>query len=205
MAAKGLYICIEGIDGSGKSTLTQVLADHLWAKAFQFPSDNLIGGLIRMGLRGETDLDKRTYLYLFAADGLQQDRAIRYYLDAGTSVVCDRHPTLSGKVYQPDHHDPGVVKQVGDCADLDGLLAPDLLFFLDVPPEVSLQRMQERNKYKDVVFETDQVDKMSTLRKRYLKVAEQARGIVLNGTLPLGRLRDIMVSHIEDVRACKQP
>lgn len=197
----GLYVCIEGPDGAGKSTLSksivqrfeemQVPAVYRW-----FPSENEAGGLIRSGLRGEVKLHNKIFLYLFCADGLQAEDGIRKSLSDGAHVICDRHPTLSGRVFQVDHHPASLVDSVYDGATNDGISQPDLLFMVDVPPEVSLQRMSLRTKYKDVVFESDKLERVTELRDRYIRLARRYKAIVLDGTLSIDQLSDLVIARI---------
>ena len=190
---KGKYVCIEGPDGSGKSTLARCLVQHLEEQGISsvyrwFPSDNAVGGLIRQGLKGETNLDQKTYLYLFCADGLQANGEIAHHLELGRHVICDRHPTLSGRVFQVDHHDGSQVETVYNSSTDDGVLHPDRLFVLDVPPEVSLERMKRREKYKDVVFESEDLGRVTELRRRYMELADRYHARILDGQRPLEEL-----------------
>lgn len=197
----GLYVCLEGPDGGGKSTLAKsivqrfeemdVPAVYRW-----FPSENEAGGLIRRGLRGEVKLNNKVFLYLFCADGLQQEEDICKHLNQGIHVICDRHPTLSGRVFQVDHHPASLVDSVYDGATNDGIREPDLLFVVDVPPDVSLQRMKSRAKYKDVVFESDNRERVTELRDRYIQLARRYRAILLDGTLPVDQLSDLVIARI---------
>jgi len=191
---RGKYICVEGMDGSGKTTLVDELYRRLGAAYLaRFPSSGLIGGLIRSALRGEIELDQKTYLYLFCADGLQENAKIERHLEAGAPVLCDRHPTLSGRVFQVDHHTPEIVDKVYDFATVDGVLMPDHLFVLDVEPEIALTRMQARSKYKDVVFESESLERIATLRDRYQKLATRFNATVLSGAIPCQGLADVIM------------
>jgi len=190
---RGKYICIEGPDGSGKSTLAKSLVQHISELGGQatyrwFPSDNPVGSLIRSGLRGENELSQKAYLYLFCADGLQANKQIEENLANGCHVICDRHPTLSGRVFQPDHHNLEDIENVYSAASEDGILNPDVIFVLDVPPEVSLERMRGRAKYKDVVFESDDLAKVRELQGRYLKLAVRYGATIVSGELPTEEL-----------------
>jgi len=186
---KGKYICLEGPDGGGKTTLARAICQRLASQGvnalrYWFPSDNAVGSLIRQGLRGETKINQKAYLYLFAADGLQANAELEACLAMGHHVVCDRHPTLSGLVFQPDHHTQGQIESVYGSASIDGVIKPDHLFIIDVPADVTLARMRSREKYKDVVFESDRVEKVDELRQRYLKLVQRTDAILLDGTRP---------------------
>ena len=193
---KGKYICLEGGDGTGKTTLAMALHARLgqsWLT--RFPSEGIVGKLIRKGLTGELPIESKPFLYLFAADGLQQQLKIQDVLEEECRhIICDRHPTLSGRVFQPLHHPKEHIEAVYNSAAADGVWMPDYLFVLDVPPEVSLERMKSREKYDDVVFEKLDIDYISMIRERYLVIAERFGGIVLDATLPTGELVEQVVS-----------
>lgn len=199
---RGKYICIEGPDGGGKSTLAKSLVQHIaelggLSTYRWFPSDNPVGSLIRAGLRGEVELSQKAYLYLFCADGLQANKQIEENLANGYHVVCDRHPTLSGRVFQPDHHNLEDIENVYGAASEDGILHPDAIFILDVPAAVSLERMRGRAKYKDVVFESENIEKVRELQGRYLKMAVRYGATILSGELPTEELVQIIMQRMK--------
>jgi len=201
--SRGKYICIEGNDGSGKSTLVRCMMQHLTNRGSPaahrwFPSDNMVGALIRSGLRGDVVLNPRSYLYLFCADGLQENSSIERELAAGVTVICDRHPTLSGRVFQVDLHTEELVNQTYDAAsnDSQSILVPDFLFIIDIPSEVSLARMQRREKYRDVVFESEDTARIETLRQRYLALAKLTGAVVMDGERPVPELVSAILSQV---------
>ena len=64
---RGTYICLEGGDGGGKTTLARMICQRFAAKGvnalrYYFPSDNAVGSLIRQGLMGNVRLDPKAYL-----------------------------------------------------------------------------------------------------------------------------------------------
>ena len=79
------------------------------------------------------------------------------------------------------------------AARRDGLRLPDALFVIDVPAEVALERMRARDKYRDVVFERDDLKYVCSLRERYRSLAQRHGGHVLDGTKPTAEL-------VKDVR-----
>lgn len=188
--SRGKFICLEGGDGSGKSYLAGKLTERLQPNVVgkRFPSDGHIGSLIRRGLMGEIEISQKSYLYLFSADGIQEDNHIQGLLTLGVHVICDRHPTLSGRVFQKLHHTAENIESVYDAASNDGISIPDKLFVLDVPTEVALARMASREKYKDVVFEKDDSEYVESIRKAYLCLAMSCGGTVLDGTKPVDEL-----------------
>lgn len=199
MGDRGKYLCFEGGHGSGKSTLSGMVAAELERRGHRaaklaFPSNlSVPGDLIRACLKGHLSMaNPRSLLYLYAADGYEVDPLTKDTLARGTSVVADRHPIYSGRVYQLEHHPQWHIENVYATAEL---LVPDVLFIVDVPPAVAIERMQQRDKYKAKLFETAAIEKMEIYRQRYLELAAmtEKRGLarrchVLDGTHPLGNL-----------------
>ena len=98
----GRFISLEGVDGSGKSTQTTLLADALRAQGRSVvitrePGGTPAGEAIRDVLLGRRiDMDPLTEAYLFAASRAQHVREfIRPALEAGMWVVCDRFIAVS--------------------------------------------------------------------------------------------------------------
>lgn len=101
----GVFIVIEGPDGSGKSTIVRLLVERLTAEghraiATRQPSDGPIGSLIRRALAKEEHLAREAMGALYAADRIDHSlRSIAPAVADGSIVVCDRYQ-LSNLVYR---------------------------------------------------------------------------------------------------------
>jgi dTMP kinase len=167
---KGLFIVIEGIDGAGLSTQASLLCQWLKNRGKAIltkePTNGLIGGLIKAVLKHEWKTDQKALQLLFSADRAHHlANEIIPALENGFHVVCDRY-ILSTLCYGN-----------ADGIDLDWLrslnskfLKPDITIILDVPPEVSLQRMK-RARGKKELFE--EVEKLKNIRENYLKLKDE--------------------------------
>ncbi len=138
----GLFIAVEGLDGSGTTTQVERLAAALpGAHRTAEPSDGPVGRLIRAALGGELPLGDGVLPYLFAADRRDHlEREIEPALAAGRPVITDRY-YASSLAYQ------------SLSAPLDFVLslnarfrAPDLTIFVDLPPEQCLERIERRSR-----------------------------------------------------------
>ncbi|MDQ0506956.1 dTMP kinase [Xanthobacter agilis] len=152
MSARGLFITLEGGEGTGKSTQARLLAAHLRARGRRVVETREPGGsagaeaVRHVLLSGAAEpLGPRVEALLFAAARADHVAVlIAPALAAGTVVVCDRFMD-STRVYQ------GVVGHV-EPELLRGLervcvkARPDLTLVLDVPPEVGLGRAAARGK-----------------------------------------------------------
>jgi dTMP kinase len=143
----GIFIALEGVDGSGKSTMAERLvqalsAADLCALLTREPGGTRLGEQIRsMLLRDEaTTIVPRAETLLFAAARAQLvDEVIRPALERGAVVVTDRF-TDSSLAYQwggrgLDRDEIGAVQQMATAG-----LEPDIKILLDLPVEMALGR-----------------------------------------------------------------
>jgi len=162
-----MFIALEGIDGSGKSTQTRLLAEklvnegHIVYTTFE-PTDSPIGSLIRNILKGRFKADHRTIAGLFVADRLDhllnEVNGIVKKLDEGFTVITDRY-CFSSYAYQGTHMDMDWVIQANSMSAQ--ILRPDINIFIDVDPEVSMQRLHS-NRGQIELFETLEAHRPST-------------------------------------------
>ncbi|MDA7428848.1 dTMP kinase [Primorskyibacter aestuariivivens] len=147
----GVFLSFEGIDGSGKSTQTRLLADHLRAQGREVVLTREPGGspgaeeIRALVLQGDPDRwSAETELLLFTAARRDHlERTILPALAAGKVVICDRFAD-STRMYQ------GLSR--GDLrASVDQLHAlmigrePDLTILIDMDPATGLARAKSRN------------------------------------------------------------
>jgi dTMP kinase len=145
MAARGVFVVLEGGDGSGKSTQAQRLATRLRelgreVVATREPGATDVGKAIRSLVLGGGDLDPRTEALLIAADRAEHVAGvIRPALERGAVVVSDRF-VPSSLAYQGVARGLGVDEIARLSAWATGGLEPDLVVLLDVAPEVATGR-----------------------------------------------------------------
>lgn len=144
-AARGRFIAIEGIDGSGTTLQTRALASWLRQRGHAVeetrePSAGTIGRMIRERLQIEAaPLDPAALALLFAADRLDHvAREIDPARERGAVVLSDRY-LLSSLAYQSLDCDLAWVRTINRAAP-----PPDLYLFLRVPAEVAFERVQRR-------------------------------------------------------------
>lgn len=145
------FITFEGGEGSGKTTQIQKLAAYLTEKKQKVFITREPGGCpgaekIRDLLvkKNNFEWDAHTEYLLFAASRRTHiSQAIRPHLNDGSWVLCDRFQD-SSIAYQ--HFGHGLERPFMDhiYKGISGNLVPTLTFFLDVPPEVGLERAHGR-------------------------------------------------------------
>ena len=171
-----IFIALEGIDGSGKSTQAKMLAQKLQENGNKVystfePTTGPIGTMIRSVLRGELKMDERVIAGLFVADRLDhllnKENGILLKLEQGYTVITDRY-YFSSYAYHGTHMDMDWV--IASNAMSAQLLRPDITLFIDVAPEVSMLRLQERNE-KIEIYET--LENLRNVRTKYMEAFER--------------------------------
>jgi dTMP kinase len=143
-----MFLSLDGVDGAGKSTQIERLAEWLRAAGRDVvlcrdPGTTPLGLELRKILLHREDLgiERRSEMFLYMAARTQLvEEFIRPALAAGKTVVSDRF-LLANVVYQGHAGglDPDVLWQVGRIAT-NGL-EPDLTIVLDVPVEIAAERL----------------------------------------------------------------
>ncbi|MFJ2356540.1 dTMP kinase [Frigoribacterium sp. NPDC087798] len=181
-AARGAFIVFEGIDGSGKSTQARLLTARLQDAGVPVhqtaePTNGPVGTLIRNGFNRRVDLDDRVIASLFVADRLDHitntHDGMLGIVERGTTVLCDRYH-LSSQAYQAS--DVGSDWIASSNSISTDLMLPDLTIYLDVSPEVALERLASGRTTTDR-FEVD--ERLRAARERYAEAIEQADEVVV--------------------------
>ncbi|TIC85076.1 dTMP kinase [Nocardioides sp. GY 10113] len=172
-AERGLFVCFEGGEGSGKSTQSRLLADRLAAEGYDVrltfePGDTGVGKeLRRIVLSPETgDLDDRTEALLYAADKAEHVATlVAPALAAGGVVITDRYVD-STLAYQGAGRtlDVAEVERVARWATGD--LRPHLTVVLDLEPAAGLGRFTERDR-----IEGESLEFHQRVRAAFLEMA----------------------------------
>ncbi len=168
-----LFVTIEGIEGSGKTTLAAALADELRSRGREVvvtaePGGGAVGEAVRRLLLDSTDvISPRAELLLFEAARAQHvDTVIRPALERGAVVICDRFAD-SSTAYQGAARRMGAatVRQLNDYATSG--VKPHLTILLDLPVRDGLAREQRADRFssEDIAFH-------QAVREAYLSLAQ---------------------------------
>ena len=180
-----MFITLEGIEGSGKTTQARHIVEFLQSKghacvATREPGGTRIGKQIRALLLDpeSSDMDPMTELLLYTADRAQHvKQLILPLLSAGKAVLCDRYYDAT-VVYQGYARglDIGLIRGLHKLILKD--LKPDITILLDLPPEEGLARAWKQ------INSGTRTDIESRFEKETLAFHEKVR----SGYLELARL-----------------
>jgi dTMP kinase len=164
-----LFISLEGVDGSGKSTQARLLVEALGGEtvAIREPGGTDAAERIRDLLADPAvALEPLAELLLFlAARADLTERVIRPALDAGRTVVSDRFSD-SSVAYQGAARGLGVGEVIGLCDTATDGLWPDLTLLLKVEPELSLGRAAGEDR-----FESEGLQLQRAVARAYEEIA----------------------------------
>lgn len=144
---RGLFITVEGTDGSGKTTQIKNMSEHLASLGCQVlltrePGGTRISESIRSVILDPsyTEMSSTTELLLYSAARAQHvEQVIRPSVDKGITVICDRYVD-SFYAYQGFGRGIGLglLESITNIA-IGGTM-PDITFFFDLDPEIGLKR-----------------------------------------------------------------
>lgn len=159
---------MEGVDGSGKTTLAQALKERIGNAVTTFePTKGKLGAMLRSGDFGK--IPPAAEALLFVADRAIHTEEIKNNLDNGYWVICDRY-FASTIAYQSaslgDEADMEWLEDIQKCATIE----PDAVFLLDIDPSVGLSRVDDRGIEKS---RFEKLDFLMKVRSTYLSLAKR--------------------------------
>jgi dTMP kinase len=201
---KGIFIAVEGIDGSGKSTQIQMLTRHLAQEGLRCyqtcePSNGPIGSLTRQILTGRIKADNRVIAAMFAADRLDhllnEVDGIAAKIDEGITVVTDRYYFSSYAYHSVDVPMDWVIQTNEQSRQI---LKPDLNIFIDIDADTAMERIT-RNRFHQELFEKK--SRLEKVRDNYLKafdlMKDEENIIIIDGTKPSRDIAELIWEQVK--------
>lgn len=176
----GVLICIEGIDGCGKTTHARELVSSLMKMGFNAiyttePTEGLYGRIIRARIL-ETDegIPDAVVALLFAADRVDHlEKEIKPLLEKGVVVICDRYLHSSIAYQGAAGLDTEWVSEINKYA-----IEPDLALYIDVSPEIGLKRIKGGRRLRSSM---ENLQNLKNVRKIYHKLVKDNELMMVNG------------------------
>ena len=147
---KGIFIVIDGLDGSGKGTQTKLIVDRLREEGYQvemadFPQyGNWSASFVERYLRGEfggsSEVGAKQASLFYALDRFAASSKIKEWLDQGRVVISNRYVSAN-KGHQLGKIEEGEMKHFLDWVneteyEVLGIPIPNLTLFLHMKPEI---------------------------------------------------------------------
>jgi len=180
-----MFVVIEGIDGSGKGTVTKelqaVLSRKVIARSISFPryAETLYGQLIGRYLNGEFGTNTHPYLHgtLYSIDRFEMRPYLQEMIRTSDIVISDRYiPSnlcYSAMKAAPEERDAVVRHFIELEYDIFKMPVPDIIIFLDVPTKFAVQNIAKK-------AARDYTDKPADLHEADTDYLEQVRAFYMS-------------------------
>lgn len=149
---EGFLVCIEGIDGAGKHTQVEMLANELKkkgieAKVYTYPDYNSdYGKMIDRYLHGHLRLNVDEQILLHLADKVKDNMQVRKDIESGAVVIMDRY-FYSTIAYQcAAGFDYERAKKLVDLMNTN---VPSVVVYIDIPIDLVAERKAKQKGYTD--------------------------------------------------------
>jgi dTMP kinase len=214
MATKrGLFIVVEGLDGSGTTTQSKKLHNYISSKGLHAilthePTDEPVGKLIRDSLSGRISspttterirFSERALCLLFAADRIEHSRAIETARRRGVHVICDRyvHSSIAYQALDPAITPERVIEVNAGCS------IPDITFFLRVPVSECLLRLKNRKDAPTIYENKNNLEKIDRNYSATARLYERVFGsiVTIDGSAPVDTVYSAMVAKLAPLLA----
>lgn len=175
---RGVFLSIEGLDCSGKTTVREHLSRRfpnslITREPGGCPLSETLRGII---LENAGAMDSRTETMLFYAARIEHcERTIKPALAEGRMVICDRYYD-SSLAYQGALNEGFVYHLHNALLDVDAMLVPDVTILLNISVETYIRRKNARGVVKGEEIngiEARDIEFFSALRSRFLDQAEK--------------------------------
>ena len=189
MVHRGMFITVEGGEGSGKSSLIRRLSEWFSTRSVPVcqtrePGGTPVAEALRGVLLNAGGMLAMTELLVVLAARLEHvEKVIRPALEGGTTVLCDRYID-STVAYQAFGRRCSPERVWRLAVDLIPLL-PDLTFYLDIDPREAFSRVQRRQREARDRMEAEDLFFHDRVREGFLAMAQRCpdRIVVLDASL----------------------
>jgi len=204
--SKPLFIVIEGIDGSGKTTQLEMLQNRFMEQGKNAiltnePTDGPIGKLIRNILSGDQKVDPAAMAALYLADRLDHikdpENGMLALMERGYNVIASRY-YYSSYAFQGEY--VSLEWLVNANSICKSYLVADITFYISIDPEISIKRLENTREKLDIY---ENLAKQKRTHDEYLKSFEITNDreniVILDGTLSIDELHEVIWTKVNEV------
>lgn len=204
---QGIFISMEGPDGSGKSTQIELLKEYLSSLGYEDiiitrePGGTAISEAVREIILNKeyTEMGYMTEALLYASARAQLvTQVIKPALEAGKAVISDRFVDSSA-VYQGMARGIGVeeVYQINSYA-IQGIM-PQLTIHLDLPAKVGISRKKDQKDLDRMELQALDFHERVAQGYRDLATLDPNRIKTVDATLSIDEIHEIIVEYVRDI------
>ena len=182
------FVTFEGIDGSGKSTISKLVSEKLRSAGYEVvwtfePTDSTVGKYVQECIRSQSDPFVTSFTFI--ADRIQHCKKIQQWLDEGKLVLCDRYAesTYAYQAAQLEDQVKNPLKWLQELS-LGRILEPARTFLFVIDPKTSLARIQHRTE----LFPFERLAFLEKVHRNYLTVSKRKLFVHLDATKPIDEL-----------------
>ncbi len=190
------FITFEGIDGSGKSTISKLVNNKLISEGYNAiltyePTDTEIGKFVQKCIK--TKSDPFVTAFAFIADRMQHCKEIKKWLEEGKIVLCDRYAdsTYAYQGAQLENQIKNPIKWLQELSK-NHILTPERTYLFVIHPKKSLARIEKRNE----LTPFERVSFLEQVHSNYLKISKNKRFLKLDATKKIDELVNICYEDI---------
>ncbi len=190
------FITFEGIDGSGKSTISKLVYKKLKSEGHNVvltrePTDTWIGKRVQECI--EKNDDPFVTAFTFIADRILHVKQIQKWLDENKIVICDRYAesTYAYQGAQLENKIETPIKWLKELSQ-NQIINPDRTFVFLIKPETALDRIR----YRDNLIPFEKVAFLEKVHSNYEKLAKGKRFLKVDATKSRDELVKICVDDI---------
>lgn len=190
------FYSFEGIDGSGKSTISKIVYKKLKKKGLDVvltrePTDSWIGKKVQEYI--ESGEDPYLTTITFIADRIEHGKQIKQWVDEGKIVLCDRYAE-STYAYQAVQLEKDIDDPVFWLKDLskNRFPLPEKTFLFVIKPKDSLARIQHR----DNLIPFEKIEFLNKVHENYLKICKGPRFYKVDANKSKEELVDLCLDKI---------
>jgi len=204
--SKSMFIVIEGIDGSGKSTQIDLLQKRFQAEGKKAmtthePTDGPIGKLIRSILSGDEEVDASVMAALYLADRLDHiknpESGILAMMEKGFNVISSRY-YYSSYAFQGEY--VSLQWLISANSICKSFLKADITFYLNIDPVITLKRLTESREKLDIY---ENIEKQTNTHKDFMHAFDTTNDgeniVILDGTLSIEDLHEEIWNKVQEM------